>query len=102
MPAWGKQLLINGFIWREDIIDKLAWKHNVTPDEVEEVFTGNPRFLRIERGRIDGEHLYNALGQTMSGRHLAVFFIYKRSDGKALIVTAREMNGKEQRYYARR
>ncbi len=94
-------MLINGFIWREDIIDKLAWKHNVTPDEVEEVFTGNPRFIRIEKGKVDGENLYNALGQTMSGRYLAVFFIYKRSR-QALIATAREMNGKERRYYAKK
>ena len=94
-------MLINGFVWREDIIDKLARKHNVSPDEVAEVFTGNPKFLRIERGRIDGEHLYNALGQTASGRYLAVFFIYKRSR-QALIVTAREMDGKERRYYAKR
>ena len=94
-------MAINGFIWREDIIDKLAWKHNVTPDEVEEVFTGNPKFLRIERGKVDGEHLYHALGQTASGRYLAVFFIYKRSR-QALIVTAREMNRKERRYYGKR
>lgn len=94
-------MLINGFIWREDIIDKLVRKHDVTPDEVEEVFTGNPIFLRIEKGKVDGEHLYSALGQTMSGRYLAVFFIYKRSR-QALIVTAREMNGKERRYYVKR
>ena len=73
----------------------------MSPDEVEEVFTRNPKFLRIEKGRIDDEHLYNALGQTDSGRYLAVFFIYKRSR-QALIVTAREMNAKEQRYYAKK
>ena len=94
-------MIIDGFIWRESIIDKLARKHNVTPDEVEEVLAGNPRFLRIERGKIDGEYLYNALGQTSSGRYLAVFFIYKRNR-QALIVTAREMNGKERRYYVKR
>jgi hypothetical protein len=55
---------IEGFIWREDIIDKLYWKHSVTLDEVEEVFEGKPKFLRIEKGKVDGENLYNALGQT--------------------------------------
>jgi uncharacterized DUF497 family protein len=94
-------VVINGLIWREGIIDKLARKHNVTPDEVEEVFIGKPKFLRIESGKVDGEHLYNALGQTASGRYLSVFFIHKRSR-QALIVTAREMNGKERRYYAKR
>ena len=28
---------INGYIWREDIVDKLWWKHNVDIEEVEEV-----------------------------------------------------------------
>ena len=94
-------MTIHGFIWREDIVDKLDWKHNVTPDEVEEIFTGKPRLLRIENGKVDGENLYNALGQTASGRYLSVFFIYKRSR-QALIVTARDMNGKERRYYGKR
>jgi hypothetical protein len=82
---------IRGFIWREEIIDKLNWKHQITPEEVEEVFVGEPKFLRKERGKVEGENLYNALGQTASGRYLSVFFIYKRSR-HALIVTAREMN----------
>jgi uncharacterized DUF497 family protein len=92
---------IEGFIWREDIIDKLYWKHSVTLDEVEEVFEGKPKFLRIEKGKVDGENLYNALGQTASGRYLSVFFVYKQSR-EALIVTAREMNRKERRYYVKR
>ena len=92
---------IEGFIWREDIIDKLYWKHNVTLDEVEEVFERKPKFLRMEKGKVDGENLYNVLGQTASGRYLSVFFIYKQSR-EALIVTAREMNRKERRYYGKR
>jgi uncharacterized DUF497 family protein len=92
---------IQGFIWREETIDKLAWKHNITPDEVEEVFKGKPKFLRKEKGKVESEDLYNALGQTASGRYLSVFFIYKRSR-QALIITAREMNRKERRYYGRK
>jgi len=92
---------IQGFIWREDIVGKLGRKHNVTPDEVEEVFDGKPKFLRLEKGKVEGENLYNALGQTASGRYLSVFFIYKRSH-HALIVTAREMSRKERIYYGKR
>jgi hypothetical protein len=54
---------IHGFIWREDIIEKLERKHSVTPNEVEQIFTGEPRFLRKERGKVEGEDLYNALGK---------------------------------------
>lgn len=89
---------IRGFIWREQIVDKLDWKHNITPEEVEEVFKGKPEFMRKEKGKVEGEYLYNALGRTASGRYLSMFFIYKRSR-QALIVTAREMNRKERRYY---
>jgi len=92
---------IDGFIWGEEIVDKLKWKHNLIPDEVEEIFKDKPKFLKKEKGKVEGEDLYNALGQTESGRYLTVFFIYKYSQ-QALIVTARDMNLKEQRYYGKR
>ena len=92
---------IDGFIWREEIIDKLKWKHNLIPDEVEEIFTDKPKYLGKEKGKVEGEDLYNVLGQTESGRYLAIFFIYKYSQ-QALIVTARDMNLKEKRYYVKR
>ncbi|MCZ6679587.1 MAG: BrnT family toxin [Candidatus Poribacteria bacterium] len=92
---------INGLIWREQVIDKLSWKHNIYPDEVEAVFENAPIYLRKEKGKIEGEDLYNALGQTEAGRYLSAFFIYKRNQ-RALIVTAREMNAKERRYYVQR
>ena len=92
---------IDGFIWQEEIVDKLKWKHNLTPDEVEEIFQGKPKFLKKVKGKVEGEDLYNALGQTESGRYLTVFFIYKNSQ-QALIVTARDMNQKERKYYGKK
>jgi len=68
---------IDGFIWQGKIVNKLKWKHNLTTDEVEEIFQGKPKFLKKENGKAEGEDLYNALGQTESGRYLTVFFIYK-------------------------
>ena len=35
---------IVGFIWIEEIVEKLAQKHHVETDEVEELFSGGPRF----------------------------------------------------------
>lgn len=58
---------LSGIIWLEDVIDKLAWKHAVTTEEVEEVLGSARRFRFIERGDIDGEDLYVALGQTCAG-----------------------------------
>ncbi len=90
---------IEGFLWLEDIIDKLAWKHQVTTDEVEEVFTSNPHFRFIAKGRKRRhENLYAAYGQTEAGRYLTVFFIHK--PGRlALIVSARDMDDKERKRY---
>lgn len=92
---------IIGYIWREDVVDKLAWKHHVEVEEVVEVFENKPRVERLERGRRPGEDLYIALGQTDEGRYLTVFFIYKKN-GQALIVTARDMTKKERKRYGRK
>ena len=92
---------IQGFIWHGNVIYKLYNKHNVTPGEVEEAFEDKPIFLKKECGKVEGEDLYNALGRTVSGRYLSIFFIYKSSH-QALIVSARDMDRKERRYYDKR
>ena len=89
---------IADIIWLDRIVEKLAWKHNVLPSEVEEVLSGDCRVFRKEKGKVEGEHLYNALGKTGAGRFLSVFFIRKLGN-KALIVTARDMNKSERRRY---
>jgi len=50
---------------------------------------------------VEGEHLYNALGKTVAGRLLSVFFIRKLGS-KALIVTARDMNESERKRYGKK
>ncbi len=92
---------ISGVTWLKDVIDKLAWKHNVSTYEVEQIFTGRPRFKFVERGRFEGENLYAAYGRTDSGRYLVVFFIYKKT-GEALILSARDMDRKERRRYGKK
>lgn len=92
---------IDGILWLRDVVDKLDRKHNVTPDEVELVLRSNPRFRFIERGDVDGEDMYAALGRTFGGRYLIVYFIYKQSQ-EALIVSAREMTKQERRSYGKK
>jgi uncharacterized DUF497 family protein len=91
-------ITIDDIIWFERIVEKLAWKHSVLPSEVEELLAGNCRFFLKEKGKVEGEHLYNALGRTEAGRYLSVFFIRKLRN-KALIVTARDMNPNERKRY---
>lgn len=94
-------VIIDDIIWLDRIVEKIAWKHNVLPSEVEEVLSGNCRIFKKEKGKVEGEHLYNALGKTERGRYLSVFFI-KKLDNKALIVTARNMNRNERRRYEKK
>jgi len=81
-------------------VEKIWRKHHVLEDEVYEVFENRPKFQKVENGDIDGEDLYGAYGQTMPGRYLAVFFIYKLSH-EALVISVRDMNKSERRRYAK-
>lgn len=94
-------VVINDIIWLDTIVEKLVWKHNVLTSEVEEVLTGSCRIFRKETGKVEGEHLYSALGRTNSGRYLSVFFI-KKLNNKALIITARDMNKNERKRYEKK
>lgn len=92
---------IKNIIWLPNIIDKLDWKHGVTPEEVEQVVAQQSLYRRIERGKVREEDLYAALGQTEDGRYLIVFFIHK-VNGEALVISARDMTQKERRQYGRK
>src|ERR1700677_495054 len=92
---------IHGFIWLEDIIEKLWDKHNVDQAEVLEVIENNQHFRFVEKGYREGENVYAALGRTDAGRYLIIFFVYKQ-DRRALIVSARTMSEAERRRYERR
>ena len=92
---------IDGIIWLRDIADKLEFKHNVTIEEVEETLNNKPKFRFVEKGQRKGEDVYMALGQTDSGRHLSILFIYKRTK-EALILSARDMADKERKQYGKK
>jgi uncharacterized DUF497 family protein len=91
---------IVGLIWLEEIVEKLDAKHRVSPEEVEQVFANRPQIRRMNKGHYRGEDVYRALGQADAGRYLVVFFIHK-TNNEALILSARDMDGKERRSYAR-
>ena len=69
---------LSDIIWNERFATKTQSKHVIMPDEVEEVLFSKPHVRRAERGRVRGEHVYVAYGQTESGRYLVAFFILKR------------------------
>lgn len=88
-------------IWKEKFVDKLAVKHGVSVEEVEEVWFSRAHFRRVEQGQVEGEDVYAAYGQTEGGRYLIIFFIRKHGSA-ALPISARDMTQAERRYYHER
>lgn len=84
-----------------EVEDKLWIKHSVLVEEAEEILFDDPRIRFVEKGHREGEDLYAAYGQTAAGRWLIVFFILKGGH-EALPISARDMDRKERRTYARR
>lgn len=92
---------IEGIIWLRDVVDKLATKHHVEADEVEEVLNGRPKFRFVEKGERKGEDVYMAFGRSQAGRYLAVLFIYKETKD-ALVLSARDMARREREQYGKK
>ena len=92
---------INEITWLESVVDKLASKHSVEPDEVEEVIFGKSRFFFVQKGTRYGEDVYMSLGRTDGGRYMTVLFIFK-TGGNALILSARDMANAERKRYERK
>jgi len=91
-------LRIYGVIWKNRFAEKIATKHGITTDEVEDVIFSKPHIRLSEKGQIKDEDLYVAYGQTKSGRYLIIFFILKHQTS-ALPISARDMTSPERRYY---
>ncbi len=81
-------------IWTQRVVDKIWRKHHVTPEEVEEaVFDDEPI---CHAGTSNSWCVY---GRTVSGRYLFVVLGHKGRRTRYRVVTAREMQAKERRYY---
>jgi uncharacterized DUF497 family protein len=87
-------------IWKDQFVNKIEQKHQVSTDEVEQVLFSWPHVRQAQTGRVKGEDLYVAYGQTEAGRYLLVFFLRKRQT-VALPISARDMTQAERRYYER-
>ena len=91
---------INEIIWNEIFVEKIENKHHVTTFEVEEILYGRNKVYRIAKGDVQSEDVYLALGKTIAGRYLSVFFILKKNR-RVLPISARDMDDKERRKYVK-
>lgn len=87
-------------IWKIRFREKITTKHRVRTAEVEEVVFGKPFIVRVAKGKVSDEDVYEAFGQTRQGRYLVVFFIHKQ--GAALPISARDMTSSERKYYEKK
>jgi uncharacterized DUF497 family protein len=81
-----------GFEWDEGNAHKNWERHQVTPEEAEDVFFNEPLVVRGDVRHSRQEKRYYALGQTGGGRYLFVSFTIRRS---LLVISVRDMNRKE-------
>jgi len=82
---------ITRLLWPEDRVEHIA-RHDVRPEEVEEVCFGRPF---VQRAESSGKNpVYYVLGQAVSGRYLFCVVI-QFPEGIGYPVTARPMTDKE-------
>jgi len=93
-------VVLRKIIWKDQFVEKLGRKHQVSAAEVEEVLDEGPHIRRVEKGRVKGEDIYAAYGQTSAGRYLIVLYIRKIT-GALLPISARDMDNAERKYYER-
>ncbi len=87
-------MVISGFDWDDDNIFHIE-KHEFTPEEVEEIFTGDCKIRRARQRR------YIALGETLDGR--LAFVVFRRLPrGWVRVITARDMEASERRLFRRK
>ncbi|MEW5987363.1 MAG: hypothetical protein AB1791_12070 [Chloroflexota bacterium] len=88
-------MLIRKLIWSESILDKLDWKHHITPEEVYQVILGRHYAVRGSKG------VYYLYGQTEQGRYLFVV-LADRENGYFKVITARDMTQADRQLFQRK
>jgi uncharacterized DUF497 family protein len=90
---------IEGFDWDEGNIDKNWIKHQVSNSECEEVFFNLPLLLADDTKHSQDEKRYYVLGQTNAKRLLFIAFTVR--ENRIRVISARNMNSKEERAYVK-
>jgi len=91
-------MIIQKIIWPREWVDHVA-RHEVTPEEFEEVCYGKNFVVQANS---EGENpVYYVYGQTYAGRYLLCVVI-RFPDGNGFPVTAREMNQTERKRFRKR
>lgn len=85
-------------VWKQQFVEKLHAKHGVSIEETDEVLQTTRFFRKVGKGRVKGQDVYSAFGQTWNGRYLVIVFINK-GHGSVLPISARDMDRSERKLY---
>ena len=86
------------FVWDEGNLLKNLEKHNVTIQEAEEMFVGEPFTINIDAAHSNTqERRYQALRQTKTNRPLFAAFTIR--DRQVRVISIRDMSRKEKVAY---
>ena len=88
-----------GFDWDDANTRKNGERHQVAPEEAEDLFFYEPLVVRWDLRHSKVEKRYYALGQTGAGRRLFVVFTVRRK--LIRVISARDMNRGETEAYKR-
>ena len=86
-----------GFDWDEANATKNWERHQVTPEEAEDLFFHEPLVVRSDTPHSKTEQRYYTLGQTASSRRLFAAFTIRRR--LIRVISVRDMNRNEARIY---
>ena len=86
-----------GFEWDKGNIDKSFKKHNISPNESEEIFLDERLFLQEDLKHSQQERRFIAIGKTISKKLLLTVFTIRNY--KIRIISVRIADNKEKRQY---
>ncbi|MGC8548424.1 MAG: BrnT family toxin [Acidobacteriaceae bacterium] len=88
-----------GFNWDDANMRKNRDRHQVTPEEAEDIFFNDPLIVRSDEQKSRREKRYWALGQTSTGRKLFAAFTVRRN--LIRVISVRDQTRRESEFCAR-
>jgi len=88
---------ITRLVWDREILEKVKRKHGLTPREVEEACF-NPKRYVLKGPKRRRRKRYLVYSQTDAGRYILTV-LEPLGKGQARVVTARDLSGRERKFY---
>jgi uncharacterized DUF497 family protein len=90
---------ITGFDWDDGNGRKSADKHDVSQAEAESILFNDPLIVVEDMKHSRDEQRFHALGKTTQGRLLHITFTIRGDGALIRVISARDMDRKERRFY---